>query len=106
MNLPRLSIWFQVALVAFAASATFSFMLWRRCYVERPANGDAVESITTGMSEFQVRWALGAPHQEFTKGSDSWGYNLHGSSFYLNVTFKDGRVEDATYQKSDLSVGD
>jgi hypothetical protein len=71
--------------------------VWRRLYFERQITEKDSATITEGMTEFEVRWRLGAPKYEQRPmpkfPNKFWlGYDIP-PNLGLDLRFRDGKVE-------------
>lgn len=102
MKWPRFTLRFLLVAVTLAAVA---LGIGSRLFLQRPVAERRCESVKQGMSAWQVRWQLGAPHNISIGGVDNWLYSVEGTSpTMLSLGVEDGCViwiEHKDYRPAD-----
>lgn len=77
------------ALIALTVAA-LGLGYYRQTFMQRPVTKKATESIRQGMTAWEIRWELGAPHKAGSGLSPTWRYDLaDGSGCFLVVLDED-----------------
>ncbi len=90
MKPPRFTL---SALLVVVTIAAISLGVWRIGYSRRNVTPKDADRIKVGMTDWQVRYFLGAPHRNHFPNMNAWTYDIEGDrEECLGITFKDGRA--------------
>lgn len=86
---PRFSL---RALLIVVTVAAISVWYHRQVFMQHPVTEKAPESIKPGMTAWEIRWQLGAPHRAGSGPSPTWQYELADGSGCLLIVLDEYRA--------------
>lgn len=96
----KFGIGVRIALVGLLVVAGLAVALGNRLYTERRLPVENLKQIKTGMTEFQVRLAIGPPHRVLETERTYWGYDARSTRDFLIMRFTNGRVTETVLREN------